>query len=81
MLVPKMLMATTIAITIQARMCAMTIVIRMAIASRRRVQPSGWDAAGRPAKIDLKCPQCKVQAKFSKFWVRGLDLSYRSLGT
>ena len=34
---------------------------------RRHIQPSGWDAGGRPAKIKSKRPQCKVQAKFSNF--------------
>ena len=45
----------------------------------RRIQPSGWDAAGRPDKIDQKCSQHKVQAKFSKLWGHGRDRSYSSL--
>ena len=35
--------------------------------------------AGRPDKIDQKCSQHKVEAKFSKFWGHHRDRSYSSL--
>ena len=35
--------------------------------TRRRIQPPGWDAAGRPDKIHPKCFQHKIKPKFCNF--------------
>ena len=46
----------------------------------RRVRPSGWDAAGRPDKIDQKCSNHKVAPKFSKFKAGGKPLTLLPTG-